>query len=391
MKITFLTTSVSRALGGIYEIERNLAQALVADTPADLEIVGLADEYTQQDLPEWSPLSPNVVSVLGPKSFGYAPDLKDCLATQDPDLVHLHALWMYPSVVSLQWTRQTGTPHIITINGMLDPWAIQNARWKKRIAGWLYEDENLRTAACLQVNTEMEHRAVRDHGINTPVCIIPNGVALPETPYPPLPPWENQISEDQNVMLFLGRIHPKKGIDRLLEAWKRVQEESSQAEEWELAIVGWDDGGYLPSLKQKVAELSVADSVHFLGPMFGDDKRAAFHHADGFILPSHSEGLPMAVLEAWSFQSPVLMTPECNLPDGFEEEAAVRITTDPRDIEEGLTWFFEQDGDERHEIGKRGRKLVEAKYTWSQVAEQMHSVYEWICGSSTPPSTVHFD
>lgn len=391
MNVTFLTPSVSRALGGIYEIERNLAQALVGHTPASVHVLSLTDEYTEEDLPEWHPLSPEVVPVVGPSAFGYAPELKNRLAIQDPDLVHLHALWMYPSVVSLQWTRRRGTPHFITINGMLDPWAVQNARWKKRIAGWLYEHENLRTAACLQVNTEIEYQAVREYGINTPICIIPNGVSLPVDPVLSAPPWTDHILPDQKVLLFLGRIHPKKGIDRLLEAWKRTRTVSADADSWSLAIVGWDDGGHLPPLEAYVEENDLANSVFFLGPMFGENKMAAFHHADAFILPSHSEGLPMAVLEAWSFQLPVLMTDGCNFPDGFDAGAAWRVTTDPNVIAEGLHQLFETSVKERQAMGARGRSLVEAKYTWPRVAEQMYEVYRWATNGGEAPETIRFD
>ena len=196
MNVAFLTPSVSRALGGIYEIERNLAQALAASTPTQLEIVGLEDEYAEDDLPEWAPLEPTVLPVVGPTLFGYSPSLQNALDTLDADMLHLHVLWRYTSAASLRWHRRTGRPHVVTINGMLDPWAVNNARWKKRIAGWLYEHANLREAACLQVNTKEEYRAVRKYGLDTPACIIPNGVTLPPDEYPSSPPWADTIAAD---------------------------------------------------------------------------------------------------------------------------------------------------------------------------------------------------
>lgn len=390
MKVGFLTPSVSRALGGIYEIERHLAQSLVQTTPADVEVVGLEDEHTEEDLSEWAPLQPRVLPVTGPTSFGYAPDLCNTLLDLEADLLHSHVLWRYTSVASLRWVRQTGRPHIITINGMLDPWAVNNSRWKKQVAGWLYEHANLREAACLQVNTEKEYQAVRDYGVDTPVCIVPNGVALPDEKPPANPPWYDDIPTGSNVLLFLGRIHPKKGLQELLEGWRQVQAERSDGRPWTLAIVGWDDGGHRSELEQLTHESGLS-SVHFLGPMFGDEKAAAFHHADAFILPSYSEGLPMAVLEAWSYSLPVIKTPGCNLPKGFEADAALKVTPDPVAIAEGLQRLFGSSAEQRASMGERGRALVERKFTWPSVAKQMHEVYQWMLGERSAPSCVRFE
>jgi poly(glycerol-phosphate) alpha-glucosyltransferase len=155
--------------------------------------------------------------------------------------------------------------------------------------------------------------------------------------------------------------------------------------------VGWDDGGHLAELKQQAAALDVADDVLFLGPRYGDEKDAAFRRADGFILPSHSEGLPMAVLEAWSYRLPVLMTPQCNLPGGFEAGAAYRIEPTPDGIAEGLRAFMGADPDDRRETGERGRALVEAEYTWPRIARSMRAVYRWVLGEGERPGCVYVD
>jgi len=392
MRVAFLTPSVSRALGGIYEIERNLAQSLVASTPVDVEVVGLEDEHTTADLPEWGPLEPEVLSVKGPSAFGYAPDLLPMLQSVHPDLVHLHALWMYSSLVSLRWARRTGRPHVVTINGMLDTWALNHSWWKKQIAGWLYEDANLQEAACLQVNTEVEQRAVRDYGVDTPVCVIPNGVTLPLDGDPPSAPWKEQVNSDQRVLLFLGRIHPKKGVFELVEAWHRLRNDApGTAERWTVALVGWDDGGYVDQLQERIQDLDVRDDLLFLGPMFGDEKHAALSNADAFVLPSYSEGLPMAVLEAWSYRLPVLLTSGCNLDVGVQAGAAAETNPEPDRLAEDLGSLLEKSDRALREMGKRGRQLVEERFTWTQVARQMHRVYDWILEGGAPPETVRFE
>ena len=188
------------------------------------------------------------------------------------------------------------------------------------------------------------------------------------------------IRAGDSVLLFLGRIHPKKGLSELLEAWHELGQVRRR---WHLAIIGWDDGGYEEALHRKALQLGVLnDTAHFLGPRFGSEKAAAFSHADAFILPSHSEGFPMAVLEAWSYGLPVLKTPACNIPEGFGAGAALRIDAEAASIAEGIQDLVAMTPSERAAMGHRGRSLVEEKFTWSSVAEQMCATYQWLLGSS---------
>ena len=174
--------------------------------------------------------------------------------------------------------------------------------------------------------------------------------------------------------MYLGRIHPKKGLVNLLRAWASVARPQSSdfcplSSDWTLTIAGWDQGGHEAELKRLATELEIPwrdcreapsplrgeggrkpdevdfsisafqrFSVFFLGPLFGAEKAAAYRSCDAFILPSFSEGLPMVVLEAWAYGKPVLMTPECNLPEGFAVSAAIRIETNPKALREDLVF-----------------------------------------------------
>lgn len=388
MTVTILSPSLSRAAGGIFEVERRHAQALQALPDVEVHVVGLEDERTEADRAAWAPLAPTACSTIGPDAFGYAPDLVETLLATDADIVHLHALWMYTSWAVQRWSDETGRPYVVSPHGMLDPWALENAGWKKRLAGWVYENASLRGAACLHALNPDERQAIRDYGVEGPVGVVPNGVELPDEQGKPVSLWHGQGASEDRVLLFLGRIHPKKGLTELLEGWARLSG-APVAAPWRLAVVGWDDGGHLAELKERAAALGLSDDVWFLGPRYGDEKEAAFRHADGFILPSHSEGLPMSVLEAWSYRLPVLMTPQCNLDEGFAANAAYRIEPTPEGIAEGLRTFMEADPDERGEMGARGRGLVETEYTWSQVARSMRAVYRWVLGDGPRPECMH--
>lgn len=385
-----VSASVSRAAGGIFEIERRLSQELAKQTDVTVGVFGTRDEFTDQDLPQWHPLRPQTFKPVGPRAFGYSMGFGPALARWEPDLAHLHSLWMYPSMVARHWAARTNRMTLITANGMLEPWALRNSRWKKRAALWLFERTNLERAACIQVNTAAEAASVRALGLTNPLAVIPNGVD--EAPQSEEPGW----AEGRRVLLFLGRIHPKKGLVPLLHAWSQKLD----APEWLLAIAGWNQGEHEQELKALATKLGIpwidkrdgsgigSARIAFLGPQFGADKERAYRGCNAFILPSFSEGLPMAVLEAWSYRKPVLMTPGCNLTEGFAAGAALSIEPDAHSISAGLNELDALSDEELRSMGARGACLVTERFSWPHVAAQMRDVYRWLLEGAPRPDYV---
>jgi poly(glycerol-phosphate) alpha-glucosyltransferase len=275
---------------------------------------------------------------------------------------------------------------MVSPHGMLDAWALGNSGWKKRLAAWAYEDANLRGAACLHALNTAEVEAIRDYGYDGPVCVIPNGVHLPEVAKPLPKPWWTKSAPDARTILYLGRLHPKKGLQTALTAWSQIN--PALRNDWRLVIAGWDENSHQTALRRRAAGLRIEDTVTFPGPLFSDDKRAAYQHCDGFILPSLSEGLPMAALEAWGAGKPLLMTPACNLPEGYEAGAAMRIEPDAEDIAAGMTNFMSLTDAEREAMGAKGLALVREKYSWPVIASEMAAVYRWVAANGSKPATV---
>jgi len=390
MKVLLFNPSISRQAGGLFLSTREIATALSQRKNVETHVVAPSDEYAHRDGAEWN-VTIETCNVIGPASFGYAPEMKKVVSKFSPDIIHHRGLWKYSSAVGLRQARQNGIPMIISPVGMLDRWALNNARWKKRIAAWLYEDEHLRIATCLHALCESELKSIRDYGLTNPVCVIPNGVKIPDGVSATQPPWQDLIPGDRHVLLFLGRLHPKKGLPTLIEAWDHWKSTHSSSQNWSLAIVGWSQGGHKEDLQQQVAARGLKEDVKFLGPLYGADKQAAFTNAEAFILPSYSEGLPMAVLEAWSYRLPVVMTPECNIPAGFKAGAAIHIDAESSSIAKGLRQLAGMGSMERASIGERGLALVEQQFTWSRIAEQLHHVYRWMLGNSGQPDCVVVD
>jgi glycosyltransferase involved in cell wall biosynthesis len=394
MKVAMLSSSVSRAAGGIFEAERRLSLELAGALDYDLGVFAVKDAFSDADMEVWRPLQPNVYPCIGPGAFGYSPGLLEGLTDWNPDLVHLHTLWMYPSVITQRWSRLTRRPYMITLHGMLDAWALNNSSWKKKLALALYERRNFTGAGCIQVLSLAEADSARKFGLRNPLAIIPNGMDVPRNAAPAEP------IGDRRTLLFLGRLHPKKGLLNLLRAWNAVMN-TDKGLAWDLRIAGWSEVGHENELTTLAAELNMpietADKgpnpkarVKFSGPQFGADKELCLQDCDGFILPSLSEGLPMSVLEAWSYGKPVVMTDMCNLPEGFAAKAAIQTQPTMDSLKVSLLKLMSMNDAQRQEMGRRGRRLVESHFTWSRVRTQMTEVYDWMLHGGAAPSCIVF-
>ena len=389
IKVGLLVASLSRNAGGIYDATRFLARALNDRSDSKVAAFGVVDDHLTEDAIGWGDVCTYAAPVVGFRQFGYAPKLLNTLTDWAPDILHVHGLWMYPSIASCGWNRKSHKPYIISPHGMLDYWAVRNSRWKKWLAAMLFEDSHLRKAACIHVLSESEMKAVRAYGLTNPICVIPNGIDLPTNQSPELPDWAKKISDEAKVLLYLGRIHPKKGLCELIVGWQLVTKQIA-GDEWHLILAGWNQVEHEAELREMIDNLGLSDFVHLVGPQFNKDKIKTYQRADAFVLPSLSEGLPMVVLEAWSYELPVLMTRECNLPEGFDSGAAIEVRPDSNSVAEGLRVLFNMTDAERAEMGLKGKDLVVRKFQWSKIGEQMSNVYRWILGQSPPPPCVNF-
>jgi poly(glycerol-phosphate) alpha-glucosyltransferase len=271
---------------------------------------------------------------------------------------------------------------------MLDPWAVRHARWKKIPALFFYERNCLKRAACLHAMSAAECDSVRSFGLRNPVCVIPNGVDIP-TEEAVQRAGARAFPEDRRVLLYIGRLHEKKNLSSLLDAWALLKK-SGKIGDWILAIAGWDQDQQEMQLRRRALSLGLEETVRFLGPQFGDQRIACYRDCDGVILPSLSEGLPMVILEAWAFGKPVIMTPQCNLPEGFAFQAAMRVEPITASISDGIADFLGLSDAERRGMGGRGLALVRERFVWKEVAGCLLDVYTWLAGGGPPPACIDF-
>ena len=362
LRITMVTGSLSRRAGGVFQSVSQLSLALLA-RGHQVRVIGLHDPDTEADLSAWAPIEPIVLDTYGPPRLGLANGIKNHLTGSD--IVHQHGIWQLLSYPVSCFATSGHT--VVSPHGMLDPWARDNGYLKKRIAWAGWERTNLRRAACIHALAEAEAEAIRDWLPEAPLVVIPNGIGTDLQL-----PQQRSGGENTRICLFMARIHPKKGIDRLLNQWASLPNRTRA--DWRLEIAGPDEVGLRAALEEQAISLGLRKEVSFVGPLTGEAKAAALARASAFVLPSHSEGLPMSVLEAWSSALPVLMTRACNLPEGFEAKAAHEISDDPADLARGLARA------DLAQMGLRGRNLVERRFGWDMIAARHEATYEWILG-----------
>lgn len=385
MHIGFLSHQLSHAAGGLHTAMLGLSQGL-ALRGLQTSAFGPSDSALEQDRMAWGNTGLFALPTFGPAAFGFSPGLVGTLRQARLDVLHQHGLWTGTSLSALQWARaRKPAIRVVSPHGMLDTWAMTQSPLKKRIALQLYENRSLALASCLHALVPAEAENIRALGYQAPISIIPNGVSLPG-PAEALPAGIQTMLQGQPYLLFLGRIHPKKNLGQLLHAWHMLQQDKSLSH-WRLIIAGWGHASHEEQLAATLKTLGPMNA-HFIGKALGSLKASLYTHAGGFILPSLSEGLPMAALEGWSYGLPGILTPECNLPQGIEQQAALPTGKQADEIIITLRQLLSMNDAERKAMGARGHELIKAEFTWDVVSERFHHLYDWLLLGGTAPESV---
>jgi poly(glycerol-phosphate) alpha-glucosyltransferase len=292
------------------------------------------------------------------------------------DIVHIHAIWNFPTYYAMRSAYAAGIPYIIAPQGSFDPWALRQNVWGKRLYGQLTEVPLFKRAACFQAVTASEARQIEAFGLRVSTSVIPNGVdgRLLQREAPSLA-TKLGLSPGQKTLLYLSRLHPKKGVDILIQAFGQI----SVNESLTLVIAGGDAGsGYSAKLRQLASQHGLGTRCIFLGEVKGGEKYEVLLGADFFALPSHSEGLPVAVIEAMAAGLPVLITSGCNLPEVGEWKAGRILAPTANKFATALIEMLRSPNEARR-MAVNGRRLVKAKFTWETIARETRALYERFC------------
>lgn len=299
-------------------------------------------------------------------------------AARDGDIMHVHGQWRLCNVWPSWAVRGTTCQLVTSPRGMLDGWAMAQSELKKKIMWTACQRAAVQASGIIHATALAEAEAVWRLGIRAPAAIIPNGVAIPP---------DDQVarfSSSPRTLLFLGRIHPKKGIDRLISAWATIQQEFP---DWQMQVVGPDNSGYLPILQAQVDECK-AQRVSFAGPAFGDAKRRLFENAQLFALPTHSENFGISVAEALAFGVPAIVSHGAPW-SGLDSNQCGRWTGNaPHVLANSLRELMALSPAELRAMGQRGRAWMISDYSWQECTRMMTETYRWLREGGPPCSWI---
>jgi glycosyltransferase involved in cell wall biosynthesis len=317
------------------------------------------------------------------RSSGLASALSN--TTPTVDVVHSHGLWLMPNIEAGRAAMHEGKPLVVSPRGMLSPAALSFSRLKKRVFWTLFQGPATRTAACLHATSTQEYEEIRSFGLKNPVAVISNGIDLPTLGKPACEPRITRAVT--RVVLSLGRIHPKKGLDRLLHAWSMIE---ARYPCWRLRLIGPDEAGHADQLRALADSLGLIHAV-IEGPVFGGEKWDVYRNADVFVLASQNENFGLTVAEALAAGTPVISTKGAPWSGLEHEQCGWWIDQGIQHLAAALERAMALPRSELLRMGEKGRAWMSREFSWERAAQDMLAVYRWLAYDREPPRTVRFD
>ena len=386
MRVLFVSESLSLSKNtGVSSTLVSYARSLTQDL--DIELLAPLEFTTQKETKLYlEGLTTHLFlqNRLLPRTF--VPELTQFLVGNLTrfDLVHIHGLWRYPQWAAAHYARKLNIPYIISPHGMCEPYELAHKGWKKKIYFNLIEMRSLQAAAAIHAISEAEQIHCSQLKISSTIEVIPHGVLIPEE-LPAsqieanLPMKMLSIPQKSPVILYMGRLHPKKGLEILLPAFLKLLSQHPSAY---LVIAGPDVDGYQDTLGQLGASYKINEQLIFLGMVTGIQKQAMLQRADVFTLPSFSEGFSVAILEALAAAKPVVITKQCYFEEVVNIGCGWVVEANILQLANALNSILEMSPSMRTRMGQLGRNLVEQKYTWELAVKKMKSLYQNISPKS---------
>lgn len=359
MKVIHFVAAIDRSLGGVSIYMQLLAKELgklvdllvvTRRTAAPLKLENCRVRFLPLPMSEISEFRKEWISIL---------------AEEQPDVVHVNGIWMLHTWIVQREALRLGVCTCITTHGMLEPWIVGRHRLKKMVALLLFQRRALREAEALVATAESEKDNILKLGYNPNVCVIANGIDVDGVNMKTS--WKRTYR-----VLFLSRVHVKKGIEMLIEAVAKL---GNELKTYEVVVAGEGEAGYVETLKDKVAAAGMGDMVRFVGGVYGEDKWSLLRSADVLVLPTFSENFGIVVAEALACGTPVVTTKGAPWGDLEAWGCGWWIERDVDSLVAAMKDFLALTGDELERMGRMGRRLVEAKYSSRRMAADMLALY----------------
>lgn len=339
-----------------------------------------ADYSSSVNLPDFSKSFP---SGHGPAKLGRSPQMYNFLNEQAKagqiKLLHNHGIWMMPNVYPGQIASKYNIPLVTSPRGTFADKAWHSGSKFKHLFWRFYQKPALVPTVCFHATAFSEYEDIRRMGYRQPVAVIPNGIEIPS--------GYTKQPQQLKTLLFVGRIHPIKGLDMLLTAWQCLE---SSFPDWQLKIVGPNSNGYLEELQKLKHHLKLM-RVSFTGPMYGSDKWQEYHNADLTVLPTNSENFAMSVAESLACGIPAVVTKGAPWAGLEQNNCGLWVDINSGAIAEGLSKMMMQGTETLSMMGLNGKNWMINEFSWEQLAQQMEQLYSWILNNGDKPQFVYLD
>lgn len=316
------------------------------------------------------------------KKFEYIPNLKSVIESiSRGDLFHIQGLWRYIGAGAASYARQHHIPYVISLRGMLYPQALAASAMAKKLSLWLYQREDLQSAACIQATCKEEMEYYRNLGFTNPVAVIPNPIDLDNYIDKPIP------QKSHFRIGYLGRVHPRKRIERLIYAMSALNDKIKDVE---LLVIGSGDEKYELFLRNEVERLNLKN-VTFTGFLTGDKKDATIRELSVLAVPSDFENFGNIVTEALIRGVPVIASTGMPWQELEIYQCGWWINNDQESINKTILEAYEIGEEKRVKMGVNGKQLMKNNYSVEILGKKMMTLYEWILGKTPKPDFVYED
>jgi glycosyltransferase involved in cell wall biosynthesis len=299
-----------------------------------------------------------------------------------PDIIHDHGIWLPSNHAVATVARKHKVPLVVHPRGMLEPWALSFRSYKKKLAWNLYQGRNLKSAALFFATSQAEADNLRKLDFTQPIAVIPNGVDIPDGD---ASFRSVQLAQRERTVVFMSRVHPKKGLKGLLKAWAKLDPEN-----WKLILAGPDEGGHLQEILAYAKKLRIDNKVVYQGVVEGEDKEKLLLNADLFVLPSFSENFGVVVAEALAYGVPVISTFGTPWQGLVHNKCGWWVEAESGALGGALREAIALSDEQRCEMGVRGREYAR-QFDWGQIARETADVYHWLLGKADCPSCVRLN
>ena len=363
MKIIHYIPSIDRTAGGTSTYMQVLSKDL-----GKLSEIHIITHASDNPLPIDTCVIHNVVS-YNPLNGMFKNELNKLFDEIKPDVVHINCCWLPACAVVQRMAQKRGYKVVLTPHGMLEPWIIKRHYWTRKFpALMLYQKAAIKKADCLQATAVSERDNLLKLGYNTNIKVVKLGIDAEGIALKPT--WKKT-----KQILFLSRVHVKKGINFLIEAVEILREELKG---YRIIVAGEGDTEYVATLKQYIADKGLQVFVQLIGGVYGEERWKLFQTSDFFVLPTHSENFGLAIAEALASGTPVITTVGAPWNDLNDSHAGAWIEIGTQALVDTLRKFLTLTDDELEIMGRNGRKLIETKYSAKVMAKEMMEVYQSI-------------